>query len=150
MSTHIRPAAEADIPAITELARRMHAESPRYAHLPFDSARLGATARQILATGLVLLAELDAYPVGLMAGAVAPHFFSQALYGVELAVYVAPEHRGSRVALRMISRFEAWAKARGAGEMCLGISTGLDVPRTQALYERLGYRPSGVSLIKEL
>lgn len=143
----VRYATEADIPALIELGRAMHAESPRFAVHQYSPAKTAATIQFLIAHGVVLVAEKAGEPVGMMGGMVAPQPFLDSMQGVELAVYVAPAHRG-RTGMRLIRAFEAWAFDRGADEITLGISTEVDIERTAALYERLGYRRSGITTIK--
>lgn len=143
----VRHATAEDIPALIALGRAMHAESPRFSRLPYSPERTANTINFLIAHGVVLIAERGGQAVGMMGGMVAPQPFLDSLHGVELAVYVSPEHRG-RTGMRLIKSFEAWAFDRGADEISLGISTEVDAERTAQLYERLGYRRSGITTIK--
>lgn len=96
------------------------------------------------------LADHDGQIVGFMLGYVSEQFFGDDLVACDLAVFVLPEFRGKRISLRLIAAFEAWAKARGAIQVMLGQSTGVDIERTRSLYERLGYRTVGCNVKKEL
>jgi hypothetical protein len=50
----------------------------------------------------------------------------------------------------MIKLFEQRAKDLGAKEISLGISTEIHAERTANLYEKLGYKRSGISTIKRI
>jgi hypothetical protein len=44
----------------------------------------------------------------------------------------------------MIKQFTEWARARGAVEICLGISTDVQVEQTARFYHLLGLRQFGL------
>lgn len=147
LSDEIRPATRDDIPALIELGRAMHAESPRFSRHPYSPAKTAGTIDFLLANGAVFVAVKGGQAVGMMGGMVAPGWFTDEATAIELAVYVAPEHRG-RTGMRLIRAFEAWAFEHGAVEVTLGITTEVDTERTAALYEHLGYRRAGLTTVK--
>lgn len=61
----------------------------------------------------------------------------------DLLVWVAPAWRGSSLGVRMIRAIEAWAIEHAVDDLYLSQSTGIEVERTAAFYERLGYTLSG-------
>lgn len=61
----------------------------------------------------------------------------------DLLVWVAPAWRGGSLAVRMIRAIEAWALEHAVDDLYLSQSTGIEVERTAAFYERLGYTLSG-------
>lgn len=61
----------------------------------------------------------------------------------DLLVWVAPEWRGSSLGVRLIRAIEAWALEHAVDDLYLSQSTGIEVERTAAFYERLGYTLSG-------
>jgi len=128
----------------------MRDESPRFSRLGYSPDR----CRELLAglsgspQGLVLVAEQDGVIVGALLGLASRHFFSDDITASELAVYVAPDARGGSAAGKLIRQFEGWAAEQGAVDIVLGISTEVHADRTAQLYERLGYTPSGISLVK--
>ena len=138
--------------AVLPLARAMHEESPRFRGLTFDEGQTRRTAEFLMQLdgGFLLVAEHGGTLVGLLAALRTRHFFSAEQYVSELAVYVAPSARGGLLAVRMVRELERWALAGGARECILGVSTEVNVVRTGQLYERLGYRRSGVTYIKDL
>lgn len=149
----IRAATEKDIPAMLGLAKRMHGESPRFARLTFSPAKCEALLRGLLGgqvVGGVLVAEKAGIIVGMAAGFVVEHFFGIEKVASDLAVYVAPEHRGGSIAVKLIRAFEKVGREGGAVEVTLGISTEVAAERTVALYQDLGYRLSGYLMLKEL
>jgi GNAT superfamily N-acetyltransferase len=138
----IRRATPADICAIVELGRAMHAESPTHSRLSFSDARVTQLVASMIArplTALVLVSENDG---AIDAGALAhiePHWYSEDLVAQELAVYVAPNKRGTLRAARLVASIDAWARAMGAKLLQAGCTTGVAVNRTIELYEHLGF-----------
>lgn len=147
----IRWAAEADIPQLVALGRRMHEESPRYAHRRYDDAKVAAVAHKLITTpgaGCVLVAEKGGRIVGTIAGFANEHWFGPDKFVADLAVFLAPEWRGGSIFIKMLRRFEDWAQSVGAVEVVLGISTGINPEMLGPVYERLGYRCFGTSYVK--
>lgn len=152
MEINIRYARPSDIPSLVELGRRMHGESPRFARLAFDPERLAGVAANLIPNkdACVLVGDAGGVIIGLFVGFVLQHFFSTALYATDLALYVRPEDRGGSLAVRFLRRFESWATGLGAAECVPGISTEVEVERTARLYERLGYKRSGLIMRRSL
>lgn len=149
----IRRAAEADVPAMVGMAKLMRRESPRYRGTVFDEAKLtrlllGLVRGQI--PGGALVAELGGALVGMVGGFVYQHFFGGGLTASDFGLYVAPAHRGGSIAPRLIGAFEDLVREAGAEDLVMGVSTEVEPERTAGLYERLGYRRTGISLLKEL
>ncbi len=63
------------------------------------------------------------------------------------AMYVTPSDRGSGVADRLVSTVCSWARGEGAYELYLHVTTS--VARARAFYTRLGFRPTGETLLME-
>jgi GNAT superfamily N-acetyltransferase len=130
------------------MGQRMAHESPRFSHSTFDMDRCLNLLHTLTSSedGLVLVVGDE--PIGMLLGLVTEQFFSADRIAQELVVYMLPEHRGGRDVVRMIQAFEDWAVARGAREITLGVSTEVNTERTAAMYRRLGFVDSGVTLVK--
>ena len=97
--------------------------------------------------GMAVVAETDGEISGFICGVTTPSPFSRDLHAVELAYYVFPEYRKSRIWRELIKTYENWAKEiAGANYAAVAL---LD-QRVGKLYERLGYRLTEVSYKKEL
>lgn len=150
MGVKIRAVEAGDIDAIMVMARAMHAESPRYNHIPFIDADALQAIKFTVQNDSARVAEEDGKLIGMIGGVKVNYFFNHsASYTTDMVVYVAPDKRGSSVALRLIRTFEAWSEAQpDVVDTILGVSTEIEAERTVLVYQRLGYRLSGHSLIK--
>lgn len=142
----IRAATLEDIPAIVELGRRMHAESPRFSKLQYAPDKVEATFTIALTDHryfTLVKVEEDGEIIGGFAGFMAPHWCSYDEVAQDLAVFVRPDRRGGMLAARMVKAFVYWADSRGAKLIALGISTGVMVEETARLYKSLGLKQFG-------
>ena len=148
----VRHALEADVPAMVELGRRMHAESPTYRELSYSPEKAAALGLRVVGTllnpGGALVAEVNGRIVGMLAGYVVEHWFSHDKVASDYVLYIDPEHRGGMTAVRLIRAFERWAIAQGATVLLPGVSTGVKTEQTRDLYRALGYEPYGVAMMK--
>lgn len=87
------------------------------------------------------LAHDDDGPVGIVAGY---HDESSPAYQRHLvAMWVAPQVRGSGLASRLVDAVVDWARADGATELTLGVADGNE--RARAVYMRYGFTRNGES-----
>lgn len=138
----IREARHEDVETLLALAREMHAESPRYSVLAFSDDKVRGLFRRLIDSpdGLLLVADHGERIVGGLAAAILPHWFSDDLFASDLGVFLLPGCRGGMTAVRLVKAYIEWAKFRGALTIQLGISTGVQVDETAALYRRLGLK----------
>lgn len=144
----MRPAALEDVPALVELGRLMHAESPRWSRLPYSAERVSSTLRTLIESpdGLVLVADRSGKLVGGILGLMSWDWMSDQRTAQELALFMLPEYRGSITPCRLVAGLVAWAKIKGAQWIEAGVSTGVSVERTARLYEALGFERSAIVL----
>lgn len=141
---------ESDLPAIVRLAQRAHAES-RLRHLPFSEEKVQRLARRAMAEPArhaVMLARRGAEPVGFLYCSVGEYFIGTgALLATVHNLNVAREHRrrlrGGRIAMGLLNGARTWALARGAVELSVNVSSGVEVERTARLLGRLGFATTG-------
>lgn len=137
-----------DMSALLDIGRTMAAESPRYARLRFDEMKLTATLGPLIVQphGFVWVALDVSKIIGVMVGLVCEHWMSNDRVAQDLALYVAPEHRGSGAADLLVNGFRQWAAGQGAVITQGGVSTGVGTEATARLYERLGWTRCGIIL----
>ncbi len=127
------------------MGARMHAESA-YSFLPYDCdkvRRLILSYVENAETQCGLVAEEDGRPVGMLAGYITDYFFCDEKVACDYLVFIDLPYRGGTGAARLIHGFQQWAEARGAREVCLGVSTDVDSVATGRFYEKLGFRRVG-------
>lgn len=146
----VRTALASDIEVLLAMGQAMHRESPRFALIPFVEAKARVMIGYLLETGGAFVAEVDGEIVGMLAGFCVEHFFSTTKYVADIVVYVVPQYRGGTAAVRLVRALEKWAREMRATEVVLGVSTEVDTERTAMLYQHLGYRETGRSLIKHV
>ena len=130
---------EEDIAARLAIARRVYEELDD--GLPYDEDMVRrAFERKLKKPGQCLLqAELDGKAIGGLIGVIAPHYHSPALGASLESYYVLPEHRGSLAAVKLLHGFRRWARMQGAVRIYVGVTSGIDVARTDRLLKRLGF-----------
>lgn len=144
----IREAALSDIARLVELGRVMHAESPVFSRLSFDADVLADTLAQVVRSehGFAWVLEVDGEVVGGIAAGASPHWFSRDITTCDLALFILPQHRGTRGCAHLVNAYAAWARGLGAVLINLGVMTGVNTEQTVALLERIGWKRSGVMM----
>jgi len=148
----IRKISRPDFESLLVLGRLMHEESS-YRHLEYNKEKLWQLGEKTIfepRSYFGVVAEKDAEIVGMFLGYITPFFFSSQKIAGDLVLFVTPKERGSSVALRLIREYEAWAIANGAKQIMLGVTTGVNEERTKELFLRLGYKPAGAIVKKEV
>jgi GNAT superfamily N-acetyltransferase len=144
----IRDATLQDLSALLDIGEAMADESPRFSRMRFSRDRLAETLKKLITEdwGFARVIDGPAGITGVMLAVIAPHWFSSDLQASDLALYVAPEARGTMAAARLIRDYTRWAWKHGAVLVQAGVTTGVHTEDTARLYERLGYRRCGVFL----
>lgn len=144
--TTIREATTEDVPAIVTMAQHFVQQTSYASCVPSDAGHLQKVTEQLLAVGVVFVAERDGDLIGMLAGLAYPHYMTSRQTASESAWWVEPSARGARIAHALLDAFESWAQARGA--QCVEI--GSWHPRLDRFYQRLGYAPGERIFRKEL
>lgn len=149
---YLKLATLADLQSYSQLTRSFYEESPFYPSVSYNPTLVEDLLHVAVESNyekvLVLLLVDNSTPVGLLIGYATTTPFSHDLIASELAWYVSPNYRGQRKALDLVYAYEEWAKRIG----CKHISMSLLTTLTDAtkLYERLGYKKTEISFMKEL
>lgn len=88
--------------------------------------------------------------IAFMCGTLSETFLNDEVNAYEKGLFVAPEHRGGSLAVRLVRNFEAWAKKAGASNVWMGQSVGQNRESTLKFFERLGYKCQGFTTCKKL
>ena len=81
--------------------------------------------------------------VGMIMGYLSSYYFGNDILANDILWYVKKERRGSMTGPRLLKAFRVWAKERGANEVCMGVSTAVDIDRTHKLLSRMGFKHVG-------
>jgi GNAT superfamily N-acetyltransferase len=141
----IRDATHDDIPALVALGRVMHDESPEFRDMPYAPEKVEKMLHALIDNplGFVRVIERRGAMAGGMVAAASEHWCSSALVAFDIGLFVAPAHRGGMEAAMLLRAYRAWAKSLGARRATAGISTGVMVEATEALYRAIGLRYVG-------
>lgn len=137
----IRKAQIADLPAVWELAGRLHEKSV-YRDIPRDLATFAKSMGHCVnsALGFAMVAERNGKITGFCLGLAVQLFFSPKRSASDLVTYSESPGDG----LRLIRAFKEWAwNVPGVVEVTMAQSSGIDVERTGKLYERAGFERVG-------
>lgn len=145
----IRGYEERDFPALVALGGEMWAESD-FRSVPFHVDALRRLSDMVLAGTcfFCMVAEERERIIGFFVGGVQPYFFSNALYGFDLAFYVSKDCRGSTAALRLLRAAEYVCTDMGALECRFGAATGINPEQTDSFLTKQDYRRGGVLYVK--
>jgi GNAT superfamily N-acetyltransferase len=135
----------ADIPETVELARKFVAESA-FSRFQFSPEKMAVNLSLAITHPHIAfchVVEHDEKLVGALLGYISEFFFGSDLIASDSGWFILPEYRGSRSAVRLLKNFQAWAKANGAKEVAMGVSTDVNPEKTGALLQKLGYKHVG-------
>ncbi len=146
----IRVAYEPDWAECLRMSKAFHAFSP-YRDYPFDDDKVRilfdlykSNPRQVV----VILAEVQDKPIGLLVGSVSELYFSKVKVGGEIIWWVDEEYRKTRAGINLFHAFEYWSTEVGA-QVLSGVNTEgtTDVSK---FYLRNGYHLAESTFIKRL
>lgn len=139
-SSMVRRATVMDIDVLIEMGRGFLAYSAYGQSVPFDQDQMARGLCAVLDAGVIFVAEKDGEIIGGIAGCMSALWFSPSTkIATEMAWWMKPEHRGSKLAIKLLREFERWGKERGASHVVMSdlvIEGG--TPAGQ-LFEKLGY-----------
>lgn len=148
----IRRAKQSDIPALVELGRKMHGESPVWSRLTYSPEKVAETIERLIEhpDGFAWVAVSDGTIVGGFLAVIEEHWMSSDRVASELALFVEKTARGALLAARLVCAGVAWAKIRNSRLMFAGASTGLEPERTAQFYERFGFERNGAIALERM
>lgn len=106
--------------------------------LALDAVKLGRAAAETIDAGRCLVAEKDGEVIGTIGFAVAEVWYSDEKFIGDMWVYVAPDHRNSTAAVRMLTALKADAKERGMALMVGAVGKKLDGARLFRNFDKCG------------
>jgi GNAT superfamily N-acetyltransferase len=145
----IRVATAEDHDGIMAMARRfLSADGPYGDRFTLDEERVSGLTHVMVggADHLVLVADVDGEPVGMLVMFVFAHPLTGEQIASELCWWMEPEFRSSRLALKLLRDGEAWAKKQGAAV----IEMIAPNERVAEFYGHMGYERTDVHYRKTL
>jgi GNAT superfamily N-acetyltransferase len=95
-------------------------------------------------THVLFVAETsDGQLAGGLLGCVERYYYSDELQAQLIQWYLRKSFRGTSIAPRLVKAFVEWARSRGASEVFMGISSGVDIQLTHRMMRRLGFAHLG-------
>lgn len=139
-----------DVSALAALGSRIHAET-RFAAYDYSMMRVQESLHSMISLGqnergtnCVLIAEDDHGNIaGILIGVIERHIFSDLPVASVMVYYVFPDKRMSGAGFRLITAFRKWADNRAAFEICVGITSALQLHRTDRFLTRIGFERTG-------
>jgi N-acetylglutamate synthase-like GNAT family acetyltransferase len=145
----LRLAQMADVDHLLALGRQAHAES-RFARMPFAQEKLRSNLQGLLTLQkerqthcFFLMENSQGDVIGGLIGALEEFFFTDARSANSILLWVDPAWRGTPAAVRLIGAFHDWARQRQAQELCILVSSGITIKRTDRFLRRLGFEQTG-------
>lgn len=80
---------------------------------------------------------------GGLLGCVERYYYSDELQAQLIQWYLRTSYRGTSIAPRLVKAFVEWGRSRGASEVFIGISSGIDVQQKHVMMRRLGFEHMG-------
>lgn len=136
----VRPATQDDLSwTISQLKTFAHQVSKKHLLFPKDENYVAHYISQIIAEQVLIIAELNGEPVGLIGGFYGPHFFNPDLNILtELFWWVMPEHRGTPAAQLLLESFVEKGRAT-ADQVVFALGTATPVKGDKIT--ALGFEP---------
>lgn len=146
----VRPAGDADLPAIVGHGRRFFEALPYRDLLAFDAVSFELAMHSVMRSDLLLVAERGGRVIGSGAMVLVPAFHNAAeIIGQELYWFVLPGERdGAGQAL--LTALVAAAEARGAHLIFLAATTGMRDAALARLYRSRGYVETHRAFLKRV
>lgn len=147
-----------DVETLVKMTEVFLDESPTYRQIPRDFNKMANLYEAAIFNPTQVFCRVavdtDAMGreriVGGMIGAASEYYFSLERMAGDIAVYVEPEFRNSRIAVKLVDSFRQWATDVGCREICIGATTQSHGDGYEKLLNRLGYETVGFVTKKQI
>lgn len=149
--TFARLALEEDRATVLDMAEAYFNEAAdAFPTLAFDRSVADATFSACLGSAhpTIFVVERKRELLGFVSASIQGLQFSKGIFAHCEALYVRPEHRGSRAAAILLDAFDRWSDTIGARFSLGGNQNGLSSERTARLYEKFGFQRVGFHMMK--
>lgn len=146
----IRKATLADVPEIVRMSALFYPTTHYAQWCDMDEETVASLASNLVENHVFFVAEDGEELVGMVGVFIAPFLFNAHVrFGVEVVWWVAPEARGSHVAVSLLNAIEQPLRDAGCDRIQM-VHMPNSPPQAAALYERMGYARSEVSYTKDI
>lgn len=128
-------------------------QESRFNTEPFDEQRVWNLLENTLkrpSKFFIAFNVVDEKITGFILMGMMEHYFSGKLLASDYCVYIAPEHRGGRLIIRLIEAAENWCREYNAMSMTIYHNTGINTDKSQTLFNKLGFDMKGYIFSKEI
>lgn len=145
----IRDAVIEDIPFIVKEGIKFLQYHPSKIERDIDVDHLCTLAEQLITSHVLLIAEQDNIPIGMIGGLITPNIYNLNYIGLqEMFWWVVEDKRTSTTAFKLYKAFEERAKELEVD--FISMVTTVYTPTLEKYYKKQGLRPVESSFIKEL
>lgn len=145
----IRHATIDDMPALLDMGEKFYETTHYAASKPYCRETVAGLVKLML-DGVLLIAERDGAPVGMVGLVVVPWLFNAAmLTATEVVWWVDPEAQKAGIGKALLEAIEPACRERGASTIVM-MHLAESPPAASILYQRYGYRWTEMSFAKEL
>jgi ribosomal protein S18 acetylase RimI-like enzyme len=127
---------------ILEMGREFHKES-RFKDEAFDVEKIWSVLDRTVIMPEKYFIAYDSEFKGFILMHMGTEFFNSVIRASDLCLYIAPEHRGGALVIKLIQEARKWAKDNGAYDMTIYHNTGIAPDKAIRLFERLGFTLNG-------
>lgn len=139
-----------DIPDLLKLSYEAHKES-RFSYIQFSeekAKRIAINALENPSRHGVFLARAEEQAIGFSHTTIGGYYIGcEALIATVNIIYVNNESRnkllGGRAAIGLIYGIRSWAEARGAKEILINATSGINIQKTHTFIKKMGYSTIG-------
>lgn len=140
----LRVATISDYHVLMEMARKFYETTPYAGVVEYDDSKMSDVIMGIVENPkdriAILALDVNERPVGMLCAQVTETLFNRKRVASELAWWMDPEHRRSRLSIEMINAFEYWAREiAGCAYTQLATVETPQVQQIQKFYERKNY-----------
>lgn len=146
----VRPGEEGDTPRLVQLGRHFY-EQTAYQRVPYSESGAAGWFKMMRDHGLLFVAQAGSDVIGVIGGISSPFIVNPAHgVGMEMLMWVEPEHRSSGVAMQMMDAVEDAARDLGLTYWSMMSLEAVQPEAAAALYNKRGYKLAEHTFVKEL
>lgn len=141
-----RMAQASDVDTLFQIGCRFLKESPTYRDVPITDYKLRGLFQNAVDDPEYTycnLAIANGEIIGLFLGMIGEYHFSENRIACDIAIYVEPEFRKSKIAVKLVDSFRQWATDAGCCEITIGATTQSHGEGYERLLNRMGFETVG-------